>query len=169
MLRQQRADLERKKDNLQEQADQLKAMEFLLTRVNKAEDALEQIRVERDELKAENKALVMKLAELQKMTTKVVEKTEHEDLLKVLRTYMNRSKSKTATKREYIKVVITEMALTAGLSLPEDMMETLESFDDEEEKKVENHFAKDSVHFGAGSTMNGNVITEEDNNERHNE
>ena len=136
ILNRSRADLDRRKAELNDQAEAQKALEAFVARAIRNEESLEQIRQERDALKDEVRALNMKLSELQKVTAKVAEKTEHDDLLKVLRTYMNRSKNKTAKKRGYIKMVITEMALTAGLTLPDDMVETLGAFDDEAEKSI---------------------------------
>ena len=136
ILNRSRADLDRRKAELNDQAEAQKALEAFVARAIRNEESLEQIRQERDALKDEVRALNMKLSELQKVTAKVAEKTEHDDLLKVLRTYMNRSKNKTAKKRGYIKMVITEMAMTAGLALPDDMVETLGAFDDEAEKSI---------------------------------
>ena len=136
ILNRSRADLDRRKAELNDQAEAQKALEAFVARAIRNEESLEQIRQERDALKDEVRALNMKLSELQKVTAKVAEKTEHDDLLKVLRTYMNRSKNKTAKKRGYIKMVITEMAMTAGLTLPDDMVETLGAFDDEAEKSI---------------------------------
>lgn len=133
-LRQERADIDREKEALQERNDQLKAMEVLLSRAEKAESSLEQMREERDELKQDVKALQMQLDEQQKMAKNMAAKTEDESLVKALRTYMNHSKKKTAKKRGYIKMMITELALSVGLTLPEDMIETLEAFDDDESK-----------------------------------
>ncbi len=133
-LRQERADIDREKEALLERGYQLKAMEVLLGRAEKAESSLEQMREERDDLKQEVKALQMQLDEQQKMAKNMAAKTEDESLVKALRTYMNHSKKKTAKKRGYIKMMITELALSVGLTLPEDMIVTLEAFDDDESK-----------------------------------
>lgn len=95
---------------------------------------LEQAKAECEGLKEEKKALQMQLAELGKMTSKVAEQTEHGELVKVLRKYMNMSRRKTAKKRGYIKMVVTEMVIGIGLVLPEDMKADLDVFDDDEEK-----------------------------------
>lgn len=133
-LRQERADIDREKEALQERNDNLKAMESLLNKAAKYENMLEQVREERDSLKQEVKALQMQLDEQQKMTKNMAARAEDESIIKALRTYMNHSKKKTVKKRGYIKMMITELAMSVGLALPEDMLDTLDSFDDDESK-----------------------------------
>ena len=136
LLLQRQADLDHKKEELNELQEQYKAIENMASRLVKAEEALEQVKTERDELKDEVKALNMKLGELQKMTQKVVETTEHEDLIKTFRRYLRMSRRKLAKKRGYIKMVVTEIVMSTGLVLPEDMQQELDSFDDEDEKTI---------------------------------
>lgn len=131
-----REDIDLRKAQLADEQEQVKAIEALLTHATKAEEQLDLVRQERDSLKQEVAALKMNLQEQQKITAKVAEKTEHEDLIKVLRSYINQSKKKTAKKRGYIKMVITEMAMSNSMILPADMIEALESFDDETEKTI---------------------------------
>lgn len=165
VLSQARKDLDRKAEKLQEQDENLKAMEALLAYTRKMAAAYEQAKTERDELREEMKTLRMQNEEMKKVANKVAEKTEHDDLQKVFRTYLNRSKQKTAKKRGYIRMVIMEMAMAANLELPEDVVATLESFDDEpkDEGLTLNVYEKDSCKFGAGSSQNGDVKYGTDN------
>lgn len=163
-LRQERMDIDRAKEILQERNDNLKAVESLLNKAQKYESMLEQVKAERDDLKAEVKALQMQLDEQQKMAKNMAAKTEDESLVKALRTYMNHSKKKTAKKRGYIKMMVTELALSVGLTLPEDMVETLEAFDDDEDVKMVNNFYN-TVNNG---TLNGDVLKTNDGYGRNN-
>ena len=53
-------------------------------------------------------------------------------MAKAMRIYMNMSKRKTQSKREAAKTVLLELITAAKLEMPEDFMETLSHFDDEE-------------------------------------
>jgi len=81
--------------------------------------------------KEENKRQKMELDELKSMSKKLAKKAEHEVLIEFLRTYMHGAKNKNAKKRGDIKMVITEMAQSARLTLPEDMLQELDNFDDD--------------------------------------
>ena len=54
-----------------------------------------------------------------------------EDFLEVLQKFVNRSKHKRIEKRIAVKEVVLEMAMTNNITLPEDLMQTIESLDDE--------------------------------------
>lgn len=106
----------------------------LMTLLKEKEKELEKYKNLEKELqtvKEENERLKMEQKELGKMSQKLAQKAEHDDLMKVLQTYMNISKRKNAKKRGYIKMVITEMAQSARLTLPEDMLQELDNFDDD--------------------------------------
>jgi len=131
IVRTRRNDLERRKERIAEDNEQQEALETFLQQYEKQSEQLEALTSERDALKAENEQLKMEKKELGNMSQRLVQKAEHEDLIKVLRTYMNTSKRKNAKKRGYIKMVITEMAQSARLTLPEDMLQELDNFDDD--------------------------------------
>ena len=83
--------------------------------------------------------LEMKLMEMSKLSTGVAKKASEENVLKALRTYVNRSKRKTADKRAFAKSATLEIANANGLELPEDLKAAIESLDDEQtEAKVVN-------------------------------
>ena len=73
----------------------------------------------------------MKLTELGKLSAGVARKSSQDDVLKGLRTYINISKRKTLSKRVAVKMIIMELVNAIDLSLPEDMVATLEALDDE--------------------------------------
>lgn len=131
IIRSRRNDLERRKEQIVQDSEEQDILESMLQQYVKQARQLEAVTLERDALKAENEQLKMEKSELGKMSQKLVEKTEHDDPIKVLRKYMNISKRKNVKKRGYIKAVILEMSQSAGLTLPEDMIAELEIFDDD--------------------------------------
>lgn len=132
--------LEHLLENMQVLKDENERLEKQLAdrdaQIDKHEAAMQKMEAERDKYKAEWAEVKMQLEELSKMSTKVVKKTEHEELLKELRKYMNISRRKSLVKRQYVKMMILEIAQSACLVLPDDMMEGLSIFDDEEAKQV---------------------------------
>ena len=54
------------------------------------------------------------------------------DLLRALRTYINKSKRKRLSKRETAKMVVMELVNTVKITLPDDLSEALDSLDDEQ-------------------------------------
>lgn len=83
--------------------------------------------------KQQRAELEMKLMEMSKLTTDMAKKASEENVLKALRTYVNRSKRKTADKRAFAKSATLEIANANGLDLPEDLKTSIESLDDETE------------------------------------
>jgi len=86
---------------------------------------------ERDEARNESAQLKMEKQEFSKLSQKILQTTAKEAVLDTLRDYMNKSKSKSAKKRGYIKMSILEIAQIKRITLPEDMLQTLETFDDD--------------------------------------
>ena len=141
-----RAALEREREQLEAKLEQQEALEALLGRITQLENERDDLMRERDEQEAlatrmrderdrmakEKDLLNLKLKELGMMTSKVVKKTDHDDLIDVLRRYMKSSKRKDIRKRGYIKMVIFELVTHSKLELPDDMVEELETFDDAE-------------------------------------
>ena len=102
-----------------------KEIEKLRREVNRKKEVLVR-------LVAENEALKEQNAEQSRMTSRVVEKTDHEDLLKGIRKYLNQSKKKNSKKKSYIRMAMQELINTNGIAIPEELQELLDSFDDEE-------------------------------------
>ena len=72
-----------------------------------------------------------RLSELQKLSAGVAKKSSQEVVEKAMRIYLNTSKRKTLSKREAAKTVLLELVTSAKLELPEDLMDQLNHFDDE--------------------------------------
>ena len=104
-----------------------------------AKDAeIERLKSETEQLYAENEELHqqlddkdMKLNELGKFSVNVAKKSSQEVVEKAMRIYLNTSKRKTLSKREAAKTVLLELVTSAKLELPEDLMDQLNHFDDE--------------------------------------
>ena len=74
----------------------------------------------------------MQLKELRQLTAGVAKKSSADDVSKAIRIYLNMSKRKTQSKREVAKSILLELITAAKLELSEDIMESLNHFDDEE-------------------------------------
>ena len=127
------------KDRLTERIEQLERVmkmadvtEELISRIDDLKDENESLNAENERLRQEVQEKEMKLSELSKLSVGVAKKSSQDEVLKALRTYLNISKRKTLSKRVAVKVMIMELANAVGLSLPEDMIATLEALDDEQ-------------------------------------
>ena len=142
-----RASIDRERERLELMNEQQVALEQLLGRITQMENERDELvrerdeqealatrmREERDKLLKETKLLNLKLKELGTMASKVVKKTDHDDLIDVLRRYMKSSKRKDIRKRGYIKMVIFELVTHSKLELPDDIMESHDHLDDDQD------------------------------------
>lgn len=131
--------IEKESDRLTERLTQMEDYRKLLDGIDEViadnkrqQEEIESLQQQLAEEKRQRAELEMKLTELNKLTAGVAKKAEEETLLKVLRTYVNRSKKKTSDKRAYIKSVVLEIAMQNGLTLPDDMADTIDNLDDEQ-------------------------------------
>ena len=101
----------------------------------KENDALieenEQLNEEVENLRQQLHEKETRLSELQKLSAGVAKKSSQEVVEKAMRIYLNTSKRKTLSKREAAKTVLLELVTSAKLELPEDLMDQLNHFDDE--------------------------------------
>ena len=138
MAREARIELEREQERLTEKMEQLDArlrlmdgIDRLLTENQELKDEIEALQQQLNEERKLKAELEMKMNEMSKLSAGVAKKSSEEDLLKALRTYVNRSKRKTADKRAFAKTATLEIANANGLDLPEDLKAAIESLDDE--------------------------------------
>ena len=134
-----RRQLERELEKLTERANQLKGFmtalestEEVLQENERLQEELDQARSQLQEEKDKNTKLEMQLNEMSKMTASVAGKASHEELLKALRVFVNKSKRKKMEKRIAVKEMVLELANANGLTLPEDLASTIDSLDDEQ-------------------------------------
>ena len=84
------------------------------------------------EARNQKKELEMQLAETRKLSEGVAKKSSEEGVIKALQIFVNRSKTKKADKRAYIKTTILEFANTIKLSLPDELANSIDNLDDEQ-------------------------------------
>ena len=144
--------LERMREEKEEVDNYLMAIEVArkLTTDNEKQSAeIESLKEQLQEEKRLRAELEMKMAEMSKLSAGMAKKASEEDVLKVLRTYANRSKRKTLDKRTFAKSAILEIANVNNLTLPEDLATTVESLDDEQaEPKIVIETAGDVIAEG---------------------
>lgn len=136
--------LERERESLMERAEQLDSYLRVLDQIDMVLKENSQLKEDYDDLmqqlndeRQQRAELEMKLMEMGKLSTSMAQKASEENVLKALRTYVNRSKRKTADKRAFAKYATLEIANVNGLDLPEDLKAAIESLDDEQtEPKV---------------------------------
>ena len=138
--------LERERERLMEQANQLDgclrvldATAELLAKIDSLTEEIEKRDAEIDSLhqqlheeKERSQTLEMRLSELSKLSAGVARKSSQEELLKALRTFVNKSKQKRIEKRTAVKEMVMELAVANGIVFPEDLAATIESLDDEQ-------------------------------------
>ena len=137
-LRDARREVERERELLMEkmeaQENYLKMLETC-DEYAKENDALieenEQLKEEVENLRQQLHEKETRLSELQKLSAGVAKKSSQEVVEKAMRIYLNTSKRKTLSKREAAKTVLLELVTSAKLELPEDLMDQLNHFDDE--------------------------------------
>ena len=111
----------------------------LLAENERLKEELESMREMYEEEKDMRTKLELELNETKKLVVGVANKTSQEAMLKVISTFVNRSKQKKLEKRTMVKSIVLEMAMTNGLTLPADLAQTIDALDDERvEAKVVN-------------------------------
>jgi len=102
-------------------------------------EELKSMREMYEEEKGLRTKLEMELNETKKLAVGVVNKTSQEALEKALRKFVNKSKQKRIEKRTAVKETVLELIIANNITLPEDLMQTIESLDDvQPEAKVVN-------------------------------
>ena len=112
----------------------LKVMDMvndLIAENERLKEDLESMREAYEEEKALRMKLEMELNEAKKLTAGVANKTSQEVMQKVISTFVNRSKQKKLEKRAMVKSLVLEVVVANNITLPEDLMQTIESLDDE--------------------------------------
>ena len=128
-------ELERKIDEAEELKTQMRVVEAtqgLLDKIDEQDSEIEALNEEIDRLNEQIHDRDRRLKELGQLSAGVAKKSSADIVEKAMRMYMNMSKRKTQSKREAAKTVLLELITAAKLEMPEDFMETLSHFDDEE-------------------------------------
>ena len=128
-------ELDRKMDEAEELKIQMRVVEAtqgLLDKIDQQNSEIEALQEEIDGLNQQIQDRDRRLKELGQLSAGVAKKSSADDVAKAIRIYLNTSKRKTQSKREAAKTVLLELITAAKLEMPEDFMETLSHFDDEE-------------------------------------
>ena len=110
----------------------VEATQELLDKIDQQNSEIEALQEEIDGLNQQIQDRDRRLKELGQLSAGVAKKSSADDVAKAIRIYLNTSKRKTQSKREAAKTVLLELITAAKLEMPEDFMETLSHFDDEE-------------------------------------
>ena len=163
MAREARIELEHERERLTDKLERIDLFLQVMEHSDERDAAYKKLQEENEMLqqqlndeRKQKAELEMKMNEMSKLSAGVAKKSSEEDLLKALRTYVNRSKRKTADKRAFAKTAILEIANANGLILPEDLAALIDSLDDEQaEPKVVNVTGNyNDIHDNGGVTLN---------------
>ncbi len=166
MAREARIELEHEREKLTDKLEQidlfLQVMEHSDERdaaYKKLQEENEMLQQQLNEERKQKAELEMKMNEMSKLSAGVAKKSSEEDLLKALRTYVNRSKRKTIDKRAFAKTATLEIANANGLDLPEDLKAAIESLDDEQtDPKVVNVSGNyNDIHDNGGVSLSNKL------------
>ena len=138
--------LERERERIAAEAEWVNAMQRvmdaageLISKNEKLTNELEYQKAEVDMLharlqeeKEQRLKLEMQLNEMSKLSASVAGKASHDELLKALRTFVNKSKQKRIEKRTLVKEMVLELANANGIVLPPELASTIECLDDEQ-------------------------------------
>lgn len=154
-LEQEREEMRERADQLEYRLNALDVTSKLLAEADTLREENERLRLQLQEEKDVRARQDMQMKEMSKLSADMAKKSSEENLLKALRTYVNKSKRKTADKRAFAKSAILEIANANGITLPEELAASIDSLDDEqaEPKTTTNHY----IHLsGDGATYNEN-------------
>lgn len=138
--------LGRERERITAEAEQVNALQRamdaageLISKNEKLTSELEMQKAEVDVLharlqeeKEQRLKLEMQLNEMSKLSASVAGKASHDELLKALRTFVNKSKQKRIEKRTLVKEMVLELVIANGIVLPPELAATIESLDDEQ-------------------------------------
>ena len=129
-------------DRIAELDGYLKVMECindLIAENERLKEELEEAREVYEDEKEVRMKLEMELNEAKKLTAGVANKASQEVMIKVISTFVNRSKQKKLEKRAMVKSLVLEVVVANNILLSEELMQTINSLDDERvEAKVVN-------------------------------
>ncbi len=115
------------------------ATDELISEIDDLKEENERLNAENEHLRQQVQEKDMKLTELGKLSAGVARKASHDELLKALSVFVNKSKRKKYEKRVAIKEMVLELAYANSITFPDDLAATLDSLDDEpSEPKVVN-------------------------------
>ena len=144
-------ELDREEERLTEKAEQIKGYRKAIGIAKELLSENEDLKVEisdlRQQLQNEKEArtkVEVQMNEMSKLSANVVRKSSQDEVLKAVRTFVNKSKQKTSKKRTLIKEMVLDFTFANGISLPFDLAQAVHALDDEQAE------APVTVNVGAG-------------------
>ena len=138
MMHEVRRVLGSERDRLTERIEQFEGVmkmadmtDELVSKFKALKDENEKLCAENERFRREVQEKEMKLSELSKLSVRVAKNASHDELLKALSLFVNKSKRKKYEKRVAIKEMVLELANANSIVFPEDLAATLDSLDDE--------------------------------------
>lgn len=132
MARKARRALEQERECLAEMAQKVEGYDCLL-------DSYNELISENEDLRSQLQEKETQFNEINKFVAGVAKKSPQDEILKAIRTFVNKSKQKTTKKRTLIKEMVLEFTYANGIVLPNDLMAMVYALDDEQpEPKVVN-------------------------------
>ena len=133
-------ELDREEEELTKKAEQIKgcrnALEIaqnLFSENMHLQGEISDLRQQLQEEKEARANVEMQLNEMNKLSANVVKKSSQDEVLKAVRTFVNKSKQKTSKKRTLIKEMVLEFTFANGIVLPEELAQAVYALDDEPE------------------------------------
>lgn len=133
-------ELDREEERLTEKAEQIKgyrkAVGLARDLLSENEDLKGEVSDLRQQLQDEKEArtkVEMQMNEMSKLSANVVKKSSQDEVLKAVRTFVNKSKQKTAKKRTLIKEMVLDFTFANGIVLPDELAQAVYALDDEPE------------------------------------
>lgn len=132
LARKARRALDEERECLAEMAQKVEGYDCLL-------DYYNELITENEDLRNLVQEKDTQLNEINKFVAGVAKKSPQDEILKAIRTFVNKSKQKTTKKRTLIKEMVLEFTYANGIVLPNDLMAMVYALDDEQpEPKVVN-------------------------------
>ena len=126
LARKARRALEQERECLAEMAQKVEGYDCLL-------DSYNELITENEDLRNLVQEKDTQLNEINKFVAGVAKKSPQDEILKAIRTFVNKSKQKTSKKRTLIKEMVLEFTFANGIVLPDELAQAVYALDDEPE------------------------------------
>ena len=156
------SEYEKIQEKIEANEKQLKLLgriESLITENERLKSELEEQQADNDRLHELLNDKDMKLNEWSKFSVSMAKKSSQEGLEKAFQLYINMSKRKTQAKREVAKAQLLDFIATAKLTMPDDIMESLNQLDDEVVAEPAPTSTSVTVQAGGINVQQANTVT----------
>ena len=126
LARKARRALDEERECLAEMAQKVESYDCLL-------DSYNELISENEDLRSQLQEKETRFNEINKFVAGVAKKSPQDEILKAIRTFVNKSKQKTSKKRTLIKEMVLEFTFANGIVLPDELAQAVYALDDEPE------------------------------------